>query len=122
MIYENQTTERMKREEAKFKKVLNLALKEPSLPKFKYENNIFTIKRWSKSSWKKYLLMKKKEWLKKYNNLQIFDFEDSEPSTTYLAVEIAYDTPHHAIRMFFYNYMIDLFSPSGYKFKYEDKI
>lgn len=105
-----------------FNKILELALKNKSLPKFKYENGVFIIQRMSNEKWEKYKLKKKIEWEKKYKSLKLKDLEKSDPCTDYLYVEIAYDAPHYKIMMFFYDNKIDLIFSNIFKYIYKDKI
>ena len=106
----------------KFQEVLTKALNDKSLPKFKYENGVFIIQRISNAKWQKYKKDKKKEWINLYNNLTLKDFEEVFPSSTYLSVEIGYDTPHYKIMLYFYHNFIDFISNNSFNYRYEDKI
>jgi len=117
MGIKQQTFEEKERE--KFHKVLKMALNEEKLPKFRYENGVFIIKKLKKKEWAVYKKKWKSEFKHKLEELILKDFETVEPSDSYLHVEIAYDTPHYQIGYYFYENYIDLLGFDPMQYKYE---
>lgn len=100
-----------------FERILEKALKDPSLPKFEYNNGVFFIKKLNKGEWNKYKAEKKKEFFTKFNELSLEDFECVEPSSSHLHVEIAYDTPHYKIKYYFYKNGLDIWENFNYVYQ-----
>lgn len=86
----------------KFFEVLEEAMKDKKLHPFQYKNGRFIFQKITPEQWEQY----KEGWRKQFEGhlkrLKLRHFETVEPSSSYLEVEIGYDTPHDILRQYFY--------------------